>query len=506
MNNSVQSSITRKDGVTLAERYLKRLCDRTFLSLWSYAGIYRDQFAGGKNKGQGKEVCDLLVVFENHVLIFSDKDCKFPNTGNLKLDWQRWYRRAVKESAEQLWGAERWIREHPDRLFLDSACTIPLPIVLPAVDEMVFHRILVAHDASEQCRKELGGSGSLMIKSDLLGAEMPFAVGQINPTKGYVHVLDDTSVDILLKTLDTITDFTSYLFKKEKILRDSATVVFAAGEEELLGLYLSKVNEEDEHDFIFPPNFDGIGLGEGQWNRFVLSQERQAQIEANRISYSWDALIEKFNKHILSGTQYYTSPPGIENQERILRFLAREPRTRRRMLANAFVGLIEKTPNTHRATRVVFSSKPNYPYYIFLVLPRPEGVSYSEYREGRRVLLEAYVRVTKLQFPEAKDIIGLATEAGPVNDRSEDAMYFDARVWTEKDQSDARDDLKSLEELGLLGQRLKFSGKELEYPKQGKGTRIKVAPVPRWPTHYPRNKPCPCGSGKKYKYCCGKNN
>jgi hypothetical protein len=21
-----------------------------------------------------------------------------------------------------------------------------------------------------------------------------------------------------------------------------------------------------------------------------------------------------------------------------------------------------------------------------------------------------------------------------------------------------------------------------------------------------RNDPCPCGSGKKYKYCCGKNN
>jgi hypothetical protein len=60
--------IERADGVTEAERYLKRLCDRTFLSLWSYPGVYRDQ---GSGKGtEGKEVCDLLVVFENHIIIW----------------------------------------------------------------------------------------------------------------------------------------------------------------------------------------------------------------------------------------------------------------------------------------------------------------------------------------------------------------------------------------------------------------------------------------------------
>ena len=74
------SPIERPEGVTDAERSLKRLCDRSFLSLWSHAGIYRDQ--GKVGKGHGKEVCDLLVVFEDHIIIFSDKDCKYPNTGN----------------------------------------------------------------------------------------------------------------------------------------------------------------------------------------------------------------------------------------------------------------------------------------------------------------------------------------------------------------------------------------------------------------------------------------
>ena len=88
---------------------------------------YRDQGKTGKG-GDGKEVCDLLVVFGSHVIIFSDKDCTFPNTGNLAIDWCRWYRKAIEKSADQVYGAERWITKYPDRLFLDRSCTRPFPI------------------------------------------------------------------------------------------------------------------------------------------------------------------------------------------------------------------------------------------------------------------------------------------------------------------------------------------------------------------------------------------
>jgi hypothetical protein len=111
----------------LTERYLKKLCDRTFLSLWSYPNVYRDQ--GSSVKGDGKEVCDLLVVFEKHAIIFSDKDCVFPDSGDLTKDWRRWFRRAVQKSADQVWGAERWIRSHPDRLFVDRTCEHKFPIL-----------------------------------------------------------------------------------------------------------------------------------------------------------------------------------------------------------------------------------------------------------------------------------------------------------------------------------------------------------------------------------------
>jgi len=92
-----------------------------------------------------------------------------------------------------------------------------------------------------------------MIHTDLRGLEnheQPFTVGDLDSTRTFVHVMDDTTLNILMQTLDTITDFTSYLKKKEILLR-GALNIFAAGEEELLANYLKNINMQQEHDFDF---------------------------------------------------------------------------------------------------------------------------------------------------------------------------------------------------------------------------------------------------------------
>jgi hypothetical protein len=81
-----QRSIVRASGVTRGERYLGDLCRRSFLSLWSYPAPYRDQ---GDGRGHGKEICDLLVVFGNDVIVFSDKEVAFQADLDLHLAWKR---------------------------------------------------------------------------------------------------------------------------------------------------------------------------------------------------------------------------------------------------------------------------------------------------------------------------------------------------------------------------------------------------------------------------------
>ena len=465
--------IERADGVTEAERYLKRLCDRTFLSLWSYPGVYRDQ---GSGKGtEGKEVCDLLVVFENHIIIFSDKDCQFPNSGQLELDWNRWFKRAIQKSADQVWGAERWIKQHPVRLFLDRACTKLFPIDIPDITKAQFHLIVVAHDNSMRCRQELGGSGSLIVNSSVKGIAhytgenggVPFFVGDIDPARTFVHILDDTSLDIVLGTLDTISDFVAYLTKKEKLLKSDA-VVIAAGEEDLLAYYLKNMNEQDEHDFVLPSCVDGqtthLIFDEGHWEEFSQSPERKAQISANRVSYVWDELIETFSQHVLEDTQYFATHPGVKSTEILLRFLAREARLRRRNLAAGLCGIIESAPINMRATRYICSSSPQEPYYVFLTLPHFDQMTYEQYREARRCLLEACCSSVKLKFSDAQHIVGIATEPGFDNGgRSQDAMYFDATEWTAEDEARARE---AAEKLDILKNPKMFSVHDEEYPIQ----------------------------------------
>lgn len=466
--------IERSDGITPSEKYLKKLCDRAFLSLWSYSGVFRDQKQNGR--GDGKELCDLLVVFEKHVIIFSDKHIEFPKSGNIQTDWSRWYRHAIKDSARQIYGAERWIKLYRDRLFLDRGCTRKLPITLPDITNAIFHRVVIAHGIANECKEFFqGGSGSLLLSNRLIGNAHfqndphPFVVGQVDPEKGFVHVFDDTTLDIVLNKLDTVTDFVDYLSKKEKFFTNEKFEVVATGEEDLLAYFFRRLGKDGRHDFVLPSEkMDLISL-EGLWEDFVKSTQYKSQQEADKISYSWDALIEKFNRSILNGNQHYENPSGIEFQEKIIRFLARESRTKRRLLAKALLGLLDKTPENEFALRVVGPFEKSDPYYVFMLFPHYEGLSIEEYRRLRIDVLYSYCLVTRLKFVDAMDIVGFATESGSnIQLRSEDLIYYDGRNWTEEDRNNAE---YFSNEHNLLKEVREFRTKEYEFPNKNSKRR-----------------------------------
>jgi len=492
---SQRQPIEKADGVTAAERYLARLCSKTFLSLWSYPAVYRDQ-GKPQNGGDGKEICDLLLVFGQHIIIFSDKHCELRESENVELDWQRWFRKAVQKSAEQLWGAERWLRQNPTRVFLDRKCEQSLPIDLPRITDARLHLVVVAHGISPRIRAEFKGSGSLLINTNIKGFQqhvVPFHVGDLAPEKTFVHVLDDDSLDLLMTQRDTISDFVGYLLKRQMLLRGTPAIR-ATGEEQLLAIYLRNFSEAGEHVFVFPDPPQGhasqIFVPEGHWEDFQKQPERLEQLRQDRISYSWDKLIEKFNHYALRGEQYFVTKGGIKDTEKVLRFMAREPRWKRRYLAHALLDMLRTTPDHLRRLRVLPPVDKGDPYYVFLLLPIPSSVDDEHYRLARRNFLESCCAVVRLEYPNAMDIVGIATESGLKNQgRSEDAIYFDGSHWTEETARIAK---LHQEELRILKSARRFEEQMEEYP---------AVPAPPAEKN-PRNKPCPCGSGKKYKHCC----
>ena len=498
--SSSNPPVIRAKGVTSAERYLHRLCDRSFLRLWSYAGVYRNQ--GNGRGGHGKEICDLLVVFGDHVIIFSDKDIAFPNSGNLERDWQRWHSRAVVDGAKQVWGAERWLRQFPNRVFLDRECEHPFPFALPAASSMVVHRIVAAHGASGHCRAQMGGSGTLLVMPQVPPGAIPFAVGDIDASRGFVHVLDDAALHILITECDTITDFVSYLTKKEAFIRNGS-FMGGAGEDDLIAYYFRHLTPDGGHDFEVPAE-GMVMLNEGFYEDFLSSPERASRVAADQISYAWDRLIEEFAGNVMGGTLFQPASDTVEYHERGLRILAAESRLRRRMLASALLGIMDKAKGSKldRHMRVVEPSQKNEPYYVFLVLRRPTSISYDQYRVGRRQFLLDHCRVLRHMRPGARTIVGIGVDPPGAGEGSEDLVAYDA---TRFDDAEREDAVRAQKELGIMTNFQRSATTVHEFPSTHMGKET-VRKMPKRGGRFPgtgRNEQCPCESGLKYKRCCG---
>lgn len=470
-------------GTTASERYLMRLARRSFLSLWSFANVYRDSGRSG-GKGDGKELTDVLVFFNEHVLIFSDKHCEYPSHADESVAWGRWYRRAIEKSARQLVGARDWIIRMPERVFLDSKCTQRFPLPFPPPDKAKFHLIAVTRGALDACRAYFGSEslGSLCLNMDLRGTAahvLPFTVGRVLD-EPFIHVIDEFSLDILLKELDTITDFVRYLERREKFLGGDQPTVMASGEEQLAAIYLTKMNADGEHDFVLPPAEPGKRLGlayieEGFWERLVENPQYIAKKAADKISYAWDRLIEHFVSH--------ADPATMADSERALRYLASESRFSRRNLSEYLIGALRKdVPPGDRFARCGASADDPTRCYVFLVLPRPPFVeTYEEYRVGRRNLLQSYCAVAKLIAPDATMIIGIAAEpSGTVGGGSEDLVAMDASAehWTEEREREAR---QIQADIGIFLERriIRHAIGSQEFPDIPAAARGKLSPAQR---------------------------
>lgn len=453
----------RSGGITPTEQHLARLCERTFLRLWSYPNLYRDQ-------GGGKELCDILIVFDRDIIVFSDKCCVYPDTGDPVRDWTRWFKRSIGASARQVYGAERWIRHHPRRIFLDPACERRLRVRLPTADKMRVHRVVVARGAGTRCSAFFGGdTGSLMVRSDLVGDSHinppagPFGIfriGQLNPNKGYIHVFDDENLDIVLSELDTVADFVAYLRRKEQFLC-SGRVVLATGEEDLLAYYLTHINDDGEHDFVVPVEADVVEF-DHLYKGMPGDPRYLAKKAADKISYLIDNLIERVTRSATDRTLIAGNELPVRDYESALRVLAAENRLARRHLARAIVDLLSSSRADGRPKfRCVVRAEKSGTGYCLLVCPYPQSRDYGQYRRWRSGQLAAYCNTLKIHYPGLQHIVGYATEPVDAERRSEDLVHVDATEWTAEDSQTAR---TLQRECGLLVSPTVTHIHESEYP------------------------------------------
>ena len=396
------------EGLNAVERFVFDLCRKSFLRLWSYANP--------QGKGSGKELCDVLVVCPPDVIIFSVKEIELKESGQPDVESARWLKRAVEESAKQIYGAERHIRSASYVIRSDGSTGL----LLPKPPELRLHRVAVA----------AGSRG-----------KMPLPFGDFG--KGFVHVFDETSAHTLLSELDTVRDFIEYLVAKESFC-SGITYLIRGREEDLLALYLHDGRK-------FPDRSpEVLAIGDDLWDAFAKRPEVIAKKKADEISYIWDRLVDTFAKDILNDNLEPGASPS--NAERALRLMAQENRFSRRVLGDAFQEFVDESV-THPLARMMLA--PSGIVYVFLAWPRDAR------RDVRQMELQNRCFVARGLHPESTTAVGIATEQYSKEGLSLDIAVHHQPEWGDEHQNMLK---KMQEDLGYFASPRRTEQSVDEYP------------------------------------------
>lgn len=499
-------------GSTPGERKLTRLAEASFFGLWSYASVQRQIRTNGRVLAQ--EVVDLAVMFGDDLVLFSEKDIAFPKYDDIKVAWGRWFRASVAESVTQLRGASKKMTSGQHPLFLDAKCEHPLPFDLTRTGIRV-HLVAICRNSATPAREYFGkyeskgtvqsSTGTLMFHAALREPDMlanPFCTGDFDPSKPFVHVFDEDSIQLLMTELGTGADFIDYLQVREGAIRKQR-LASIQGEEDFLSVYLQNENELGFGGFSSPvPKTvvevaPAVIITEHMWTTHISTAEYQHHQELLRAGQAWKETIGEFSKAIISATVGESQDQGFSIHERAVRAMASENRLSRAVLAKLFAEIFRIAHAEAVTVRVTASVCKPSRLYIFLLHPRLEShATYDEYRKDRLQWMDLYARCAQVKFPQFAEIVVFATETKEAFGRSESVVVVEAFP-------DMPSDMKVATELQMRELAI-FTGKNAPARDVHQAPSYRAEPDVQatWAKSPGVNAPCPCGSGKKFKKCC----
>ena len=358
---------------TPTEKILANWGERVFLPLWSYPSPQHPE-----KRGKGtNETCDLLALVGDEVVVFSDK-CPKPlelprvigSDGSMRaVPLNRWMKRAVFDSAKQLWGAEKQIRENPNRIFRNAAAKHPLRIPRDISSGKV-HLVAIANGAQRAMAEFWGESKSPMLVLNsvfrgekahrISGRIFPvsardsehmlvdsrccaFQAGDLDPQRPFVHIFDETGFHRVMGEMDTGPDLVKYLAKRESAFRSDKFSFLAADEEVMLFHYMAHIGPDGEHDFFFVQQAEREAKSrehcivvDKAWHNEKVCAQYAAKKRADKVSYLWDGIISDLHR----------DNPNIDDPgnpaSRALAIMAQESRFNRRMLCGHIVSKIKE--------------------------------------------------------------------------------------------------------------------------------------------------------------------
>jgi hypothetical protein len=400
--------------VTASEAYLHALAERTFLKVWAIPNPFR---------APGKEISDLVVVFGNDTIIFSDKSCRYDPVADPDVAWRRWRRQAIDASISQLGGALRQLSSGDTGIYLDAKAAADSPVKMADPADRRFHMVAIARPDTDPTKRPPGCKDLVCVGR---ASGRPFEVEPQSVGGSVVHVFDGAAIDLLLGQLDTAPDFIAYLAAREQAIRVAGDYAFR--EADLLAEAVMNWSAGSGLTAAVPALSN---VRQGAWAAYARS-ERAAQTQRlNLPSRSIDNLIEHFHSAYRTGSLLSGPLPAFERHEVALRLLAAESRFARRMIVAPLYDIREEKDQAVPWLATVPSPSRSGLRYVWLSYPDPPATIAS--REFERVVdrhLAMAILQTRSHFP-ADLIVGISVPNAAATENVYGIKVFDGSHWTD---------------------------------------------------------------------------
>lgn len=279
---------TSKEKGDLGENFINELAFKSFLKYWCYPNP-KDE------KGNRKEICDLLILFKEVAIIICVKNYEFKGL------YDRYFRKTIEKDVKQINGAERKILnqdidtfiKHPDR-------------DLERIDKQNIKSVfrIVVH---------LGDQVQFYPLLDLTKQGL------------FINIFDRDTFYTLVNELDTLPDFIDYLHKRENVFIETNAVLLPKEENEfdentanqffnymdtisnvtekkqilisgteydLLAIYLK--NNRQFSSLLTAKQHDEIFLQiDGEWEKFKDNKQLLLKKKEDEISYFIDEFVKE---------------------------------------------------------------------------------------------------------------------------------------------------------------------------------------------------------------------
>lgn len=272
----------------IGEEFVNKIAYSSFLDYWCYPSP-EDEY------GDKKEICDLLILFGDSLIIISVKNYEF------KDFYSRYFRRTIDKAVKQIYGAERKLLNKERDIFIKH----PKREIERFPKEKVanIHRVIIS-----------------------LGEGVRFyPFNKATKDDKFITLLDKDAFQTIVRELDTISDFIEYLRKREELFADKTVTILPGDEDDfpadttkqffeyteqnfnpnkkqsilvsgtehdILASYL--MNEHSFPEYIQSKEYNGLFVQlDGNWTDYNLRNQVKAKRDLDRNSYFLDELVKR---------------------------------------------------------------------------------------------------------------------------------------------------------------------------------------------------------------------